>query len=449
MLGYLFKYFNYLRYSAGIAILLDGYPIIFFIRDTLKIGPSGAIFSAAFLGMGLALMFPFHLFVRLYKVNFTLLKYAILFLALMLYHFFLFNTSGSDYVIELGNNVYILVFLFLLFHVPNEVKDTLIPIIFLISFVGNLTLIYSLITDPAWRIGMRAAVTFSSDGGETSSNPHIAARNGIICLMTSVIMARQYGNILLKLFLYSTALVSAAIIIFAQVKSSILGLGVVVAFFLYYNFTFTAIVRSIQGLFTVRNLILLVLMFIALNMFLSRFGDVYGYLDGYISVLIDKGYDLLYTASGIQLGTKGATLDDSAMGRVSSFGYFREALLYDPTVLILGRGYKDFYMDIPILESLVNHGIFGFILFGGFNLYAFIFSVREIKNPTNMLTIFLAYFYMYLTILLMTTGRPYDTYFWFPFAIMIRFLGVKYLDSEPPEAKPPALARRADLQPTR
>lgn len=445
-ISFLFKYFNYLRYSAGIAIMLDAYPIVFFIRDTLKIGPAGSIFTAIFLGMGLVLMLPFHLFVRIYKVNFTLLKYALLFLALMLYHFFLFNTSGSDYVTELGNNVYILVFIFLLFHIPNDVKDTLIPMIFLISLVGNMTLIYSLITDPSWRIGMRAAVTLSVDGAESSSNPHIAARNGIICLMTSIIMMRHYSNILLKLFLVFMALLSIGLIIFAQVKSSILGLGVVVAFYVYYNLTFSGIVNSIKGLFTVRSITLLVLLFVGINFLLSRFGDIYGYLYGYIVVLGDKAYDLLYTATGLQLGTGGATVDASAMGRVSSFGYFREAFFYNPSVLVLGRGYKDFYMDIPVLEAFVNHGIFGLIFFGGFCVYAFIFSIREFKNPTNMLTTFLAYFFMYLTVLLITTGRPYDTYFWFPFAIMIRFLGIDYLDSDKYKRANPAPAQASTLQ---
>ncbi len=426
--------------------MLDAYPIVFFVRDTLKIGPAGPIFTAAFLGMGLVLMLPFHLFVRIYKVNFTLLKYALLFLALMLYHFFLFNTSGSDYVTELGNNVYILVFIFLLFHVPNDVKDTLIPMIFLISLVGNMTLIYSLITDPSWRIGMRAAVTLSADGGESTSNPHIAARNAIICLMTSVIMARHYGNVLLKLFLYFMALLSAALIIFAQVKSSILGLGVVMAFFVYYNLTFSGVVSSIKGLFSVRNLVMLVLLLVGVNFFLSRYGDIFGYLTNYSDVLVDKAYDLLYTATGVQVGAGNATIDASAMGRVSSFGYFREAIYYNPSVLVLGRGYKDFYMDIPLLESFVNHGIFGLVFFGGFCLYAFIFSVREIRNPTNMLTIFLAYFYMYLTVLLLTTGRPYDTYFWFPFAIMIRFLGVDYLDSDKYKSAKPTLVQTGALQ---
>ena len=123
----LWKLFNYLRYSVGISIMFNGFPLVFFIRDTLRIGPSSNVFTAFFFGFALILMFPTHLFVRLYKPNFTLLKYALLFLAISFYHFLVFNNSGTDNLVEFGNYALTLTFLFLIIHVPNEVKDTLVP----------------------------------------------------------------------------------------------------------------------------------------------------------------------------------------------------------------------------------------------------------------------------------------------------------------------------------
>ena len=40
--------FNNLRYSVGIAMMFNGFPLIFFIRDTLRIGPASSVFTAAF-----------------------------------------------------------------------------------------------------------------------------------------------------------------------------------------------------------------------------------------------------------------------------------------------------------------------------------------------------------------------------------------------------------------
>ena len=55
---------------------------------------------------------------------------------------------------------------------------------------------------------------------------------------------------------------------------------------------------------------------------------------------------------------------------------------------------------------------------------------RQLRNPTNPLTLFLAYFFVYFMVLLISNGRPYDVSFWFPYAVMIRFLGITYLDSK-------------------
>jgi hypothetical protein len=419
--------FNYLRYSAGIAMMFNGFPLVFFIRDTLHIGPASNVFTAFFFGLALLLMFPTHLFTRLYKPNLTLLKYAVLFLTVALYHFFIFNDSGFDWFVEIGNFGFTFAFLFLLIHVPNDVKDTLVPIIFLFAFFSNLTLIYSLLTDPSWKVGMRAAVTFENAGAQEGGNPHIAARNGLICMLTGAVLAWKYNNILVKLFLILSVILSLAVIILAQVKSSLLAIGLMVCFFLFFNAKFSNIVGIAKSIFRVRNVVILLILIVGLDFFLSRYSDLYGVLYGYWYGFQTKLMDVIFTAFGIKV-SETAIVDASAMGRVTSITYFINAFA-NPTLLIIGGGYKSVFMDVPILESIINHGIFGFIFFGGFNFYLFVYTIKELRNPTNPLTLFLAYFFIYFLILLISNGRPYDVSFWFPYAVMIRFLGITYLDS--------------------
>ena len=436
----LIRLFNNLRYSAGIAMMFNGFPLVFFIRDTLHIGPASNVFTAFFFGLALLLMFPTHLFIRLYKPNATLFKYAILFLLVALYHFFLFNNSGFDWFVEIGNFGFTFAFLFLLIHVPNDVKDTLVPIIFLFAFFSNLTLIYSLLTDPSWKIGMRAAVTFENSGAQEGGNPHIAARNGLICMLSGAVLAWKYDNIFVKLFLIVSVIFSLAVIILAQVKSSLLAIGLMVCFFLFFNASFTSVVRMTKSIFRVRNIIILVILLVGLDLFLSRYSDLYGMLYGYWYGFQNKLMDVIFTASGIKVSDT-VIVDASAMGRVTSITYFMNAFA-DPALLIIGGGYKSIFMDVPILESIINHGIFGFIFFGGFNYYLFVYTIKELRNPTNPLTLFLAYFFVYFLVLLISNGRPYDVSFWFPYAVMIRFLGIKYLDAEK-ETAPKAVAELA------
>jgi len=427
-LSSLFRLFNNLRYSVGIAMMFNGFPLVFFIRDTLHIGPASNVFTAFFFGFALILMTPTHLFYRLYKPNEQLLKYSMLFLAVIFYHFLIFNNSGFDWFVEVGNFGFTLAFIFLLLHIPNEVKDTLVPVLFLLAFFSNLTLIYSLLTDPNWKLGMRAAVTFENAGAQEGGNPHIAARNGLVCMLTSFVLAWKYKGPIAKLFLIASVIFSLAVLVLAQVKSSLLAVGLMIFFFLLLNANYSSVIKIAKSIFSVRTAVLFLTFFIGLNFLISRFSDVYNLLNGYWFGFQTKLVDVIFTAFGFKISDT-ASIDASAMGRVSSFDYFKNSFLA-PEILLIGNGYKSFFMDVPLVEAWINHGIFGFIFFGGFNLYLFIYTVKELRNPTNPLTLFLAYFFVYFIVLLISNGRPYDVSFWFPYAVMIRFLGIKYLDNK-------------------
>src|SRR5215217_2138993 len=112
--------FNYLRYSMGIAMMFNGFPLIFFIRDTLGVGPASSVFTAIFFSLALLLMVPKTLFKRLYKPNVILINLGLAFLVLTLYYFFFLNTSGKA-VADVGNFVFTFGFIALLMHVPNDV----------------------------------------------------------------------------------------------------------------------------------------------------------------------------------------------------------------------------------------------------------------------------------------------------------------------------------------
>jgi hypothetical protein len=65
------------------------------------------------------------------------------------------------------------------------------------------------------------------------------------------------------------------------------------------------------------------------------------------------------------------------------------------------------------------------------NLVLFRQALRAIKDSTNPLTTFLGYFYMCYFVTLFTGGEPYGIAYWFVFCVMIRFLGIRYLQRNP------------------
>ncbi|MDQ6477294.1 hypothetical protein [Dyadobacter sp. LHD-138] len=423
-LASLIKNFNFLRYSVGIAMMFNGFPLIFFFRDTLGIGPASSTFTAIFFLLALALMVPSNLFLRFYKPNPILFNLGVGFLAISMYYFFFFNPIGKG-VTDVGNYVFIFAFLILLLSVPSDVAETLVPVLFLFSLFSNITLVYSLITDPSWTIGMRAAVSFSNEGAQAGGNPHITARNGVICLLSALVLIPRYRSIFGRLFLYFSVLFSLAVVILSLAKSSYLGVGMMLGLYVFYNFKLSRMFSAVGNFFTFKNIMISGLVLVGVNYFLSQYGNVYDSLMNYWSVFEDRIMDVIFTSFGVKL-TETADIDASAMGRVSGFSDFLETF-YSWDVF-LGRGYKSGFLDIPILEAWVNHGIIGFLFFNGFNFFLFIYAVQEIKRNTSPLSTFLAYFFVSLIVLLISGGRPYDIAYWFPYAVMIRFLGIKYFD---------------------
>ncbi|MCF0059669.1 hypothetical protein LXL81_28155 [Dyadobacter sp. CY356] len=403
-------------------MLFNGFPLIFFFRDTLGIGPASSTFTAIFFALALLLMVPTNLFLRFYNPNPVLFNLGVGFLLLSVYYFLFFNNMGMG-VTDIGNYAYIFAFLLLLMSIPSDVKDTLVPVLFLFSLFSNLTLVYSLMTDPSWTLGMRAAVSFSNEGAQAGGNPHITARNGIICLLTAMVLIPQYKSIFPRLFLYFSVLFSLAVIVLSLAKSSYLGVGMMLGLYVFYNFKVTKIFSAIGSFFSFKNIMLVVLVILGISYFLSKYGSVLDSLLNYWDIFEGRIMDVIFTSFGVKLSDT-ADIDASAMGRVSGFGTFLDTI-YSWDVF-LGRGYKSGFLDVPILEAWVNHGILGFLFFNGFNFFLFIYSIQEIRRNTTPLSTFLAYFFISLIVLLISGGRPYDIAYWFPYAVMIRFLGIDY-----------------------
>jgi hypothetical protein len=65
------------------------------------------------------------------------------------------------------------------------------------------------------------------------------------------------------------------------------------------------------------------------------------------------------------------------------------------------------------------------------NLVLFREALKAIKEDSNEFTTFLGYFYMCYFVTLFTGGEPYGIAYWFVFCVMIRFLGIRYIQKVP------------------
>lgn len=429
------KYYNfkYSRQFLGIFIVFMGSPLIFFFKEVTGFG-GGSGFTIASLILGLLLMIsPKELFIKFYKPFLPAYRLAVIFMIVVLINFFFINpfygysANISVFLRDLVNYASIFVFFVLLLGVSNEVKDYFLPIVVFLTFMGSVCLIYSMATNANFIIGQRASVVFGDGTTTASGNPHVYARNAFAGVFSSYIMLKN-KSILWKLFSLGNMIFSIVVLVLAQARSILLGFIFTMIIFLYYNISAKSIKNGLKNIFKPQNLFLIALLFSGIAYFISTQAKLVAIINLYYDTFSITFTKAILTATGME---DAKTIDYSSLGRVNSFGTFKKVLLETPWELILGKGYRFLYMDIPILETWIDCGIIAFWSFAMMNLVLFRQALGAIKDGTNPLTTFLGYFYMCYFVTLFTGGEPYGIAYWFVFCVMIRFLGIKYLEKIP------------------
>ncbi|GAB2556861.1 hypothetical protein [Spirosoma areae] len=420
-----------MRMAAGICILVDGYPLIFFFRETLRLAPGSTAFTAAALAGGLVLMVPFTVLRRLYRPNLTMLWMGVGFLLLMIFYMFYFNAvpGFEDYDRDMIYFTYILIFFFLLINIPNDVIRVFIPVVVLFTLVSNLGLIYSLITDPTWAIGQRATITLNN-GDPGSGNPHSFSRNAFMgAIACTIWLVSPRTHILFRLLSIFAGVVNIAVLVLTQTRSAIVALVIAAAFFMYFNVRPAQIRQAARSLVKPVPVLIMLVALAGVIYFFQRYITVYFILYDYVASFAERNLENVYALFGLK--SQGvdykATLDDSAANRSVSAAFLRNVLAGHMHVLILGYGYKFLYLDVPLMEALADYGILGITLFGGINAMTVYYGLRIMRHNPNQLSTFLAYFYLLILVQLFTNGRPNEISFWFPLGLMIRFMGVEHL----------------------
>ena len=429
------KYYNfkYSRQFLGIFIVFMGSPLIFFFKEVLGFG-GGSTFTIVSLILGLGLMIsPDEVFRTFYKPHLPAYRLAFFYMFVVLINFFFINpfynyaANSSIFIRDLINYASIFVFFILLLGVSNEVKNYFLPIVVFLTFLGSICLVYSMATNANFIIGQRASVVFGDGTTTASGNPHVYARNAFAGVFSSYIMLKN-KNTLWKLFSLANLIFSVIVLVLTQARSILLAFFFTLAIFAYYNISAKTVKKAITNIFKPQALFLIALFVGGIAYFVSTQAKLVSIINLYYDAFTITFTKAILTATGME---DAKTIDYSALGRVNTFGAFKKVLFETPWELIIGKGYRFLYMDIPILETWIDCGILAFLSFAIMNLVLFKEALIAIKDGTNELTTFLGYFYMCYFVTLFTGGEPYGIAYWFVFCVMIRFLGIRYLQRIP------------------
>jgi hypothetical protein len=411
---------------AGMLLVVDGLPLIFFFKETLRLAPGSTVFTAAVMLFGFVLMIPASFLRKLYRYNSLLMPLAITSLTVMISYMFLEGAATGNDIIYYA---YIFIFLFLLLNVPNDIIEVAIPVIVLFTLVSNLALVYALLHDPTWILGQRASIQYGA-GVDRTGNPHPFSRNALMGIIACVIwLTRPKLNAFLQLFAFFCLVFSGVILLLTAVRSSILAFVLMSMLFMFYNVRPAQIRSFVRGLFRPLPLLVMGLGVLGVMYFFQRYSQVYSLLYGYAVNFLDRNLENVYALLGMKAQgvAYAATLDDSSVNRTVSTNLISMVLEAHIGGLLIGYGYKFMYLDVPVLEMLLNHGFIGFIPYASFIGLITYFSLRAMRRNYNPFSTFLAYFWIYFLVTQFTNGRPYEISHWHPLCLMIRFLGVEEL----------------------
>ncbi len=374
-------------------------------------------------------MFTNSSFKTLYKGNYALF---ICFSLFMLYSLLFFILNNSDPGYKYINMVYLglsIIYLLFLHKLDYSISNHILKCILFITLLINLGLIYSIITNPFYAIGMRATVSFtSSDSNSFSGNPHIYARNALNSLIVSMIFLFRYKETKLVNYLYYwiCLLISIIILFLTLVKTAIL-----IAPFIIILILISKRIKNQDEIVKKEKSnkqfkifgSLLILLFITFSFNLNQLIDI---INSYGNI----GFSLINNSLGTIFGINSngsVTIDSSTLTRVNNLKFVKDLFYNHPIFFIFGNGYRYFYVDVPIVEIFLNFGIIGLILYILWHFLLYFFSIRNIISTNDSFQLFLSVYILSTFISLFTQGRPLEYGTYIHAAFFIRFLYTNHL----------------------
>jgi len=417
----IFSYSNF-KNSIGIILLWIGPPLIYFLKGYSSLG-SGSVFTGICYFLGILLMLNDTPIKIGYKPNILLFQVGISFLIISVFYFIFYNGDKGSFNSEIINFVFLSLYLLFLLKAKNSIQGYLPIIILFFTLITNLALIYSISTNPAYVIGSRATVQFKSATGDFAGNPHMYSRNGLAGFIISILLIFKNDltlwlkkSVLVRLAAHANLWISLLVIVLTQTRVTFISLIIVMLAILIFVF-------PLKSFFKVTHWYVVgfyMSIFYYLNVLNNRYSFV-ELINNYFNSFLGLVYKALNT--GLKLG-KNDDVDDSAMGRVSNFNYFIELWNDNPMNFLFGFGYRFRYIDIPVLESFINFGFIGFLLYLSFNIILLVYSIKAFKS-NSIFQIFLGLFYLHTFLAIFSSGRPLDFTYWIAFLVYIRFLGIK------------------------
>lgn len=389
--------------EMGIGMSLISIPLGMIVKIIL----GNMLFGNLLMAVGLVLMFPYHRIKEGIKLN--LLTGVILFIILAFIYYFLSDFDEPVYLIYLGVSLIFSMGISLSKYEVDFSFDKTILFIWLFSLVTVLGGLY------CFASGTLTIFSGMFDFNEEGDAIYDGLTMGSVCITQMIssfyFISKKEISSTKRICLFLLIIIDFVVTIMAFKRTPLLIATLVIFYYLRRLGYLSMTPKKVFGILMV--ILIAVIYVLNNNEVKEAVESIVEYTYEGISNLITGNH----TGHGLTNSTD-MRIDnrDQALNMIAQF---------DILEYMLGKGFMTFWFDMPLLQSYLDMGVIGFLLFFSYTVILPFYAVFS-KNKKNDLVLFCGMLAVPSAICSLTSGHPYFHSIWMHISLLCFVLNANY-----------------------
>ena len=381
--------------EMGIALSLVSIPLGMIV----KVIWGNMIFGNLLMALGLLMMFPYHRMRDGIRLN---LQSGVMIFVILSFVYYIFSDFDEPvYLLYLGVTLFFSVGLSLSKYGKDFSLDNTIRYIWLFSLVSVLGGLYCFVS------GKLSFLSGLLDFNEEGDTIYDGLTMGSVCIMQiicSFYFISKADNSLLERYLMFLLIILDFVMTLMAFKRTPLLIAVVIIFYYLRRLGYLAL--------TPRKVICFILVFLAIMVYVISNSELSEAV-ATISENTFEGISSLVTGDHTGHSLTNST-DVRIENRDAAFGMIAH---FDVLEYMIGRGFMTFWFDMPLVQSYLDMGVIGLVLFAFYTVYLPLYSVFS-KIRKNRIVLLCGMFAFPGAVCCLTNGHPNFQSLWMPVSLL-------------------------------
>ena len=381
--------------EMGIALSLVSIPLGMIV----KVIWGNMIFGNLLMALGLLMMFPYHRMRDGIRLN---LQSGVMIFVILSFVYYIFSDFDEPvYLLYLGVTLFFSVGLSLSKYGKDFSLDNTIRYIWLFSLVSVLGGLYCFVS------GQLSFLSGLLDFNEEGDTIYDGLTMGSVCIMQiicSFYFISKDDNSLLERYLMFLLIILDFVMTLMAFKRTPLLIALVIIFYYLRRLGYLAL--------TPRKVICFILVFLAIMVYVISNSELSEAV-ATISENTFEGISSLVTGDHTGHSLTNST-DVRIENRDAAFGMIAH---FDVLEYMIGRGFMTFWFDMPLVQSYLDMGVIGLVLFAFYTVYLPLYSVFS-KIRKNRIVLLCGMFAFPGAVCCLTNGHPYFQSLWMPVSLL-------------------------------